>query len=106
MERRTDAILGRSGQSTVEYLLLLAVVISLAYTIINSSRFKELLGEGGTLGTTMRLENEWNYRFAKPRNPTTPASWSGANVADHPSYWNAATGSTHFVAPVKPYPTP
>ena len=80
----------------------LSVVVSLIYVVINSARFKEIMGEGGTLGTNMRLESEWHYRFAKPRNGLT-TTWSGAS-ADHPSYWNSARGATHFIGPKEPYP--
>jgi hypothetical protein len=102
MGNRNNIILNKRGQSTVEYILLLAVVISLIYVVINSVRFKELMGQGGTLGTNMRLEAEWNYRFAKPRNGLT-TTWSGV-TADHPSYWNSTRSATHFIGPLKPYP--
>ena len=102
MGNRFVIILNKHGQSTVEYILLLSVVVSLIYVVINSARFKEIMGEGGTLGTNMRLESEWHYRFAKPRNGLT-TTWSGAS-ADHPSYWNSARGATHFIGPKEPYP--
>lgn len=101
MGNRSYRILKQDGQSTVEYILLLAVVVSLIYTLVNSDRFKSVLGEGGSLGTNMRLETEWNYRFAKPRNGLT-TGWSGS--AEHPSYWNTGAGSTHFIGPLNPYP--
>lgn len=102
MGNRFTIVLNKRGQSTVEYILLLSVVVSLIYVVINSTRFKELMGEGGTLGTNMRLESEWHYRFAKPRNGLT-TTWSGTS-ADHPSYWNSARGATHFIGPLQPYP--
>lgn len=103
MGNRNDVILNPRGQSTVEYILLLAVVVSLIYAVINSARFKEIMGEGGTLGESMRRESEWNYRFAKPRNGSS-FSWSGTNSSEHPSYWNNERGATHFIGPKDPYP--
>ncbi len=98
------SILKSRGQSTVEYILLLAVVISIIYLLVNSQRFKDLLGEGGTLATRMKGTTEWNYRFASPGNE----EFAQINYPNgrHPTYWNGATNTTHFIGPKKPYPAP
>lgn len=101
MGNRKVRILGSRGQSTVEYILLLAVVISLIYTVINLRMFKELLGDGGKFAVTMKNEMEWNYRFASQgREPFTTISYPGAA---HPAYFNTAKGMTHFIGPRDPY---
>lgn len=99
---RHAAFLRARGQSTVEYILLLAVVISLIYLITRSERFRALLGEGGTLATNMKGTTEWNYRFASPG--TDEFSTINYPNARHPTYWNGTT--THFIGPKDPYPAP
>lgn len=98
---RNVRILGSCGQSTVEYILLLAVVISLIYTITNLPAFKRLLGEGGTFAVAMKNQMEWNYRFASQGSePFTTITYPNA---EHPAYFNKARGETHFIGPVEPY---
>jgi hypothetical protein len=86
----------------VEYILLLAVVISLIYTIINSDRFRDLLGEGGSFATTMKNEMEWNYRFSSQGRSSGPATIIYPGAA-HPSYYNTPRASTHFIGPINTY---
>jgi len=94
-------LLNSRGQSTVEYILLLAVVISLAYLVINSRKFKDLLGRNGTFANNMKNEAEWNYRFASPGN----VGFSTINYgSSHPTYWNSVKSTTHFIGPKDPYP--
>ena len=92
------------GQSTVEYILLLAVVMSLVYLVVNSDRFKDLIGDDGAFATKMKNESEWNYRFANQgKDGFTMLTYpNGTN----PTYWNAANGQSRFVGPLKPYPSP
>jgi len=58
-ERRTYSQL---GQSTVEYLLLFTVIISIAYTIFNSSKFNEFFGKNGTIAKSYKNQVEFSYR--------------------------------------------
>ncbi|MBI2521629.1 MAG: DUF4244 domain-containing protein [Bdellovibrio sp.] len=51
-----------SGQSTVEYILMLAVVASLAATILNSEMFKKLLGKDSVLFKKFARTLEYTYR--------------------------------------------
>lgn len=92
------------GQSTVEYILLLAVVMSLVYLVVNSERFKDLIGDDGAFAIKMKNESEWNYRFGNQgKDGFTSLTYpNGTN----PTYWNATDSSSHFVGPLKPYPSP
>lgn len=104
MGNRNVHILNPRGQSTVEYILLLAVVISLIYTVTNMPRFKALLGEGGSFAVAMKNEMEWNYRFASQgREPFSTITYPNAF---HPAYYNATRNATHFIGPIKPYGGP
>ena len=92
------------GQSTVEYVLLLAVVISLVFTVINSARFKDLLGEGGGFAMRMKDEMEWNYRFGSQYYGDASAFNVNLGARNHPGYFNQRRGATHFIGPLRPYP--
>jgi hypothetical protein len=106
MGHRNARFLSASGQSTVEYILLLAVVVSLIFLVVNSDRFRDLMGEGGTFATRIKGEMEWNYRFATPGNEEfSTINYPGAQ---NPSYFNTTRNGTHFIGPINPYgaPTP
>jgi hypothetical protein len=90
----------QKGQSVVEYILLLAVVISLVTTFYNSKMFQRLFGENGSLGTTIKTEAEFGYRHAFLRNHGADQPiYQGTN---HPSYSDG--GATRFFGPKDPYP--
>ncbi|OFZ14390.1 MAG: hypothetical protein A2X86_05970 [Bdellovibrionales bacterium GWA2_49_15] len=64
------------GQSTVEYILMLAVVASLAATILNSERFRKTLGKDSVLFNKFARTLEYTYRHGvygtlddTPRSP-------------------------------------
>ena len=52
----------QSGQSTVEYILLFAVVAALVTTVIKSDSFQGVFGENGTFGSVYKRELEFSYR--------------------------------------------
>lgn len=103
MGNRDSEILGEAGQSTVEYILLLAVIIAIATTILNSTKFKNLLGKNGRLATMMKQETEWNYRHGLPGRQQGAIIIRYPN-GSHPTYFNAAKGTSHFIGPRDPYP--
>jgi hypothetical protein len=92
------------GQSTVEYILLLAVVISLIFVVINSDRFKDLLGDGGGLAQRVKQELEWNYRFGSQFYGDQGAWNTNLTGSSHPAYWNQRRSNSHFIGPLRPYP--
>ncbi len=54
--------LTQQGQSTVEYILLFAVVIALVSLVFQSSEFKNLFGKNGKFSDKFRREMEYSYR--------------------------------------------
>lgn len=50
------------GQSTVEYILLLAVIISLVTFVFNSDGFQALFGDNGQFANVYKRELEYSYR--------------------------------------------
>lgn len=76
-----------SGQTVVEYILLITVVFSLLYTFYNSRFFRETFGTTGNFATGMKNSTEFGYRHAfmhKKPIPPVPATYQGAST--HPSY--------------------
>lgn len=94
----------QSGQTVVEYILLLAVSISLVLTFYRSDAFRRLFGSQGSVGAAIREENEWGYRHAyllRRNIGTEPVQYSGP---DHPSYYDSNEGETRFFGPRAFYP--
>ena len=72
------------GQSTVEYILLFAVVTSIAISIFKSEKFNQIFGQNGTVATTYKNQVEFSYRhgFSKSK-PLGNVEYSSGN---HESY--------------------
>ena len=87
------------GQSTVEYIMLLAVVVSLASGVLRSEYMVNLLGQDGVLGKSYKLRMENSYRFATKVNEKVDVDYSSIN---HPSYYGGGD-STHFFTGLEPY---
>ncbi len=58
----TVSSLDQKGQSTVEYILLFAVVISMSTLVFNSEAFKNLFGKNGQFASVYKRELEYSYR--------------------------------------------
>ena len=53
------------GQTAVEYILLVAVIAGLVFTVLKSDEFKAIFGKEGKFGTVFRSEVEYSYRHAR-----------------------------------------
>lgn len=94
-----------SGQTVVEYMLLLAVSISLVMTFYNSALYKRLFGNSGTIGEAIKSESEFNYRHAFPAQGQTDSHpRTERNGAIHPSYYDNIFGGSRFFGSVNKYP--
>ena len=62
--QRKTLLDNQSGQSMVEYILLLAVVISIVSVVFNSDLFKGYFGDGGQLAQAFRGKIEYTYTHA------------------------------------------
>lgn len=97
--------MNQRGQTVVEYILLLAVAMSLVITFYRSETFQKLFGTQGSVSALYKWEAEWGYRHAylfgkKSGEPYQPYS----SAHEHPSYYNATKGESHFFGPSDPYP--
>lgn len=93
------------GQTLVEYILLLAVVVSLVLTFYNSEAYRRLFGSKGKLAKTIKDEGEFAYRQAYPHSatPGTVPNAGERDITQFPSYKSPA-GDTRFFGPKNPYP--
>ena len=99
------ALKNQQGQTVVEYILLLAVSVSLVMTFYRSSTFKKLFGEQGVVGQVYKRETEWGYRHAYLLGSKEGAnSLPYTSAREHPSYFNQSEGQTRFFGPSDPYP--
>ncbi|MEX0798900.1 MAG: hypothetical protein WD025_05620 [Bacteriovoracaceae bacterium] len=90
----------QKGQSTVEYVLLLAVVISLVSVVFKSDFWQSYFGENGKFDEVFRARIEYSYRHTLEGNEfyATPDYES----RNHDSYYK--NGSTRFFRSKEAYP--
>lgn len=101
MENKKLSILKNSGgQSTVEYLLVLLVVVSLAFTVFTSDAMTNLFGKDSSVFAAIRKRIEYSYRHG------LAGSDDSSNYdTSHDSYLNVEKGDkTRFFAPIGKYP--
>ena len=65
MEKQRNIILNNGGQSLVEYILLLAVVVSLVFTAYKNRRFQDFFGEDSQFFNRIAREVEYSYRHGR-----------------------------------------
>ena len=94
----------QKGQTVVEYILLMAVSVSLIITFINSDIYKRIFGSGGSLGTMIKEQNQFAYRHAYVKRDTPDIPRENPEGRDHPSYYNQTSGETRFFGPKLAYP--
>lgn len=94
------------GQTMVEYILLLAVAVSLVMTFYNSEAYRRLFGDNGAIGKKMKAESEFSYRHASMLGTDVPRDNRDGTI--HPSYYDDGSGGssvgTRFFGPKNPYP--
>ena len=91
-------IKGQKGQTTVEYILLFAVVVSLVMTVYKSAAFRRLFGEQGEVGLKIKAQNEFSYRHA------FHISRENKDITIHPSYVDSSSANeSRYFGPKEPY---
>lgn len=98
----------QKGQTMVEYILLLAVAVSIFLTFYRSETFRRLFGEQGEIGKKMKAQNEFSYRHAfyatgPSRERVDDIPRDNVDIVQHPSYKEPGSGDTRFFGPRDPY---
>jgi len=90
------------GQTTVEYILILFVIMTVYALVLKNPRMKQYMS-GGAIIEELATNIQYSYRHALPGNvkETYPAFYQSAT---HASYSGGATGTTRFFGPRQGYP--
>ena len=86
------------GQSVVEYIMLLAVMVVIGMTIFKSDLFTKFMGSDSEFFAALRGYFEYTYRHGTPTGRNEDMTQTGIS---HDSYYK--NGSTRFFL-VKEYP--
>ncbi|MBF0359760.1 MAG: hypothetical protein HQK49_02060 [Oligoflexia bacterium] len=87
------------GQSVVEYIMLLMVVISLAIIVLRHPKFKEMLGANGTFYAGMRKNIEHGYKHGYSYNSKetdVDGNVSDIDNGEHWSYYSKVKQESRF----------
>ncbi|MDD0854557.1 hypothetical protein HBN50_15705 [Halobacteriovorax sp. GB3] len=90
----------QKGQSTVEYILVLVVVIAIGATVFKSNAFKQLFGDNSNLFASLRSQFEYSYRHG---SPGTDATTSVYGNEQHETYYDPISGESRFFTPREEY---
>ena len=85
--------LGVQGQSVVEYIMLLAVVVTFGTTLMNSKLVKEMLGPNSGFFTILKNYTESTYQYGYL---TTSKRHDYSKTAIHDTYYNTSISATRF----------
>ena len=93
----------KAGQSTVEYILVLAVVISLAIMLLGrSSLFQKYLANNSIF--IDGVKDYWEYTYRHGGDPNGRHNQDSVVGQKHDLYQNQEEGGSHFFIPAKAYP--
>jgi len=88
----------QKGQTTIEYVMLMAVVLVLVTTVLKSRAFQDYLGAEGEFFKAYKRIIEFSYRYGTEGNVDPHPDFTG----EHPSYFG--DGNTRFFGPLGEYP--
>jgi hypothetical protein len=89
-----------SGQSMVEYIMLLGVVLILTFSVIQSNRFKDFFGDQSPVLNALRDRMVYSYRHGTFGNEDT----TDYNTGDHDTYKVPGENSSRFFSSLEEYP--
>jgi hypothetical protein len=97
-DRNLQVLRNEKGQSVVEYILLLVVVMSLSATVYNSDAFKKFMGPNSEFFKALSDSIEFSYRHGLQGFEDT----TDYNSLNHPTYTDGS--KTRFFLPQSQYP--
>lgn len=98
--KRSYLFLNAKGQTAVEYIMLIAVVITLVTFVARSRIFQEYFGEEGQFAEVFRTQFEYTYRHG--RNGRGAYSAPNYNDYNHDTY--KSSSSSRFFGHIEAYP--
>lgn len=91
--------LNQRGQTMIEYVLLLSVVVSLAFAFMNSDTYKKYVGKDSLLMQKLVRQMSYSYRHGR-QGEVDLSNYS----TDHETYFNRDEGRSRFFTPIEKYP--
>ncbi len=95
----------QAGQSTVEYMLMLFVILSLVMLVFRNPLLAELFDGDDPQSLFSQIKNsiQFSYRhtYSSRLREQYPPSYQ---VITHPSYYNEEINDTRFFGPAEAYP--
>ncbi|ATH06543.1 hypothetical protein BIY24_00870 [Halobacteriovorax marinus] len=97
-----NILLEERGQSAVEYIMLLAVISLITFSIVNSNKFKDFMGEDSGFFAGLRSQLEYSYRhgYLNSEADRSDDNYSGP----HETYYDIDDGRTRFFTGGEQYP--
>jgi hypothetical protein len=92
-------ILNQRGQTMIEYILLLVVVVSLAVAFMNSDTYKKFVGKDSLLMQKLVRQMSYSYRHGR-QGEVDESNYS----IEHDTYFNRTEGKSRFFTPIEAYP--
>lgn len=90
-----------SGQSIVEYIMLLGVVLLLVLTVLKNDRFQDIMGPNSTIVNGMRDSMMYSYRHGRPGLSSADTS---NYTSSHETYTRSDGNGSRFFSNNDPYP--
>jgi len=102
----TQVLNSEKGQGVVEYILLIAVITSIAFTILNSKKFKEFTKGNKGFVRSMQTGISYSYRYGRDyqsaKNAENAQSFNYES-GKHDTYLNDE-GKSHYFFGLDHYP--
>lgn len=100
----THFLLKEDGQSTVEYIMLLVVVMGMGIAVFKSGPFQNLVGPNSSVFQVMAKKMEYSYRNGNNETIDSFAE-GGSNYTTpvHEVYFNKNDGKGRFFGPTTGY---
>lgn len=98
-------IINQAGQSTVEYIMLMALMATLVFGVLKSDPFQEIFGDNSRYFSGLASIIQFSYRHGylgdSDERDGDNYNYSGGTV-NHQSY--RLDDTTRFFVPTEPYP--
>ena len=92
MEFKKQLSLDKSGQSSVEYIILLGMVVLLTLSILNNDYVQNFIGKDAAIFAQFSKYYQYSFRYPLPGSNDTGVDYSDS----HDSYVNPDSGKTRF----------
>ncbi len=93
-------VMTENGQSMVEYMMLLGVVLTMTFSILQSKRFQDFFGKESPVLNLLRERMIYSYRHGSFGEEDI----SDYNSAKHDTYKIPTENKSRFFTPLEAYP--